>query len=231
MTSAASSLLDRSRAAGEQLDLIPSSEMPAALFDGPRNPAFTAERYAKMHAAEYKLAASLLFGDRLPVRQVAAMLGASPNLIAAIYEREQGSESVEAQKRQAAAAWRTITRLGRERITEFLLHLPDAKDLSTEQMAGLLHKIGIVVGIAADKLAQLDGTVVPQVRINVNVDAAGYSDMLARARALAARMGLEGETGATKGDGGGMVLAPDGGDGARTVEAEARGCEEGDTDE
>jgi hypothetical protein len=192
-TPAAVSLLDRQAASGQQMDLIPSSEMPASLFEHPgRDPVFTAERYAKSKPAEYRFAVALLFGDGLPVKTVAEMLGASRNTVAAIYERESASQSVEQQKRTAAAEWRMITRLGRERIREFLLHLPDAGDLSPEQMGGLIHKIGVVTGIAADKLAVLEGTVVPQVRINVNVDAAGYSDILARARELADRMGLEG---------------------------------------
>jgi hypothetical protein len=182
--------------------------MPASLFEQPgRNPVFTAERYAKSKPAEYRFATSLLFGDGLPVKTVAEMLGASRNLVAAIWERESASQSVEQQKRTAAAEWRMITRLGRERIREFLLHLPDAADLSPEQMAGLIHKIGVVTGIAADKLAILDGTVVPQVRINVNVDAASYSAVLDRARALASEMGLEGGAAGTKGGAAGAAGA------------------------
>jgi hypothetical protein len=188
--------------------------MPASLFEG-RNPVFTAERYQSMHPHEYRFAVSLLFGDGLPLRTVADMLGASPNTVAAIYQRESGSQSVEAQKRTAAAEWRTITRLGRERIREFLLHLPAADALSVEQMAGLLHKIGIVTGIAADKLAQVEGTVSPQVRINVQVDASQYSALLDRARHLALadvdrafdQMGFGGDAAGEKGaDGAGLEV-------------------------
>ena len=205
MSEAPLSLLDRSARSAEQLDLIPSSDMPASLFEG-RNPVFTAERYQTMHPHEYRFAVSLLFGDGLPLRTVADMLGASPNTVAAIYQRESGSQSVEVQKRTAAAEWRTITRLGRERIREFLLHLPAADALSVEQMAGLLHKIGIVTGIAADKLAQVEGTVSPQVRINVHVDASQYGQLLARARDLA-EMGFGGEGAGEKGeDGAGLEV-------------------------
>jgi hypothetical protein len=205
MTSVAPSLLDRQAAAGQQMDLIPSSDMPAALFENPANPVFTAERYHTMKPQEYRFAVSLLFGDGLPLRTVAAMLGASVNTISAIYQRESGSQSVETQKHQAASEWRTITRLGRERIREFLLHLPDAKELSVEQMAGLLHKIGIVTGIAADKLAQVEGTVSPQVRINVHVDASQYGQLLARARDLA-EMGFGGDADGEKADGAGLEV-------------------------
>lgn len=241
MTSAApSSLLDQASSGPHQLDLIPSSEMPASFFEREgRNPIFTAERYHKQKPNEYRFAVSLLFGDNLPVRTVAACLNASENLIAAIYERESASQSVEVQKRSAAAEWRMITRLGRERIRDFLLHLPDAESLTPEQMGGLIHKIGVVTGIAADKLAILEGTVVPQVRINVNVDAAQYGALLARARELACGMGLEGDAGGQK-VAGAAGVAGAGGDGqgagagdpgvGLTIEGEATDVE-GCTDE
>ena len=205
MTDSAVSLLDRD---AQQMDLIPSTDMPAALFEreglhGARTTEHTSERYKRDHPTEYRWAVSLLFGDSLSISRVSEMLGASRNTIAAIYEREAQAVSVEQVKREAVAEFRMLRRLSRDRLRDYLLHLPDALDLlkregGVEKIAGLIHKIGIIMGIVSDKEQLLSGGATARVEVG-RPASDGYGELLEAAREAARKMGLGTEGAAAKG--------------------------------
>jgi hypothetical protein len=196
------SLIDRT---DEQPDLIPSSEMPASFFGDcpsePRNPEFTAERYHKHHPEEYRIMASLLFGDLLPIATVARMLGRSRNLVDAVYAREAQGKSVEHIKQQASREYRHIGKLGREALREYLLNLPEARKLDANQLGSMIQRISVAIGIADEKAELLSGGATARVE-HVSGDAGheGLMDYLKRLQAeYDQRMGSSGENGLAKG--------------------------------
>lgn len=231
MIDSATSLLDRD---AQQLDLLSSTEMPARILEreclhGARTTEHTAVRYKRDHPTEYRWAVSLLFGDSLSISRVSEMLGASRNTVAAIYEREAQAISVEQVKRDAIAEFRMLRRLSRDRLRDYLLHLPDATDLLRREggvaaIAGLIHKIGIIMGIATDKEQLLSGGATARVEVG-RPASDGYGDLLEAARECARKMGLGGEAGAANGAAAG-VPGPDlgGGSGAADAEFEMEGA-------
>jgi len=203
MSTGAVSLLDRE---SQQLDLMSSADIPAHVFerDG-RVLEYTAERYKRDHPTEYRWACALLFGDSLSISRVSQMLQASRNTIAAIYERESQSVSVEQVKREAVAEFRMLRRLSRDRLRDYLLHLPDAADLlrregGVEKIAGLIHKIGIIMGIATDKEQLLGGQATARIEVGRPARDA-YEDLMQAAREAAQKMGFAVDGAAAKGAG------------------------------
>lgn len=214
------SILDTS---DNQLTLIPSSEMPAALFGDPRNPEYTAERYHSKHPDEYRVMASLLFGDRLPIAAVARMMGRSRNLVDAVYEREASSKSVEQLKQAASRDYRHLAKLGREAMREYLLHLPDAKGLSADQLGSLIQRLAVAIGIADDKAELLSGGATARLAVTDGSETGHQAvlDYLARLKAeYTTRMGLSGETDPTKGDEP-TAITERSGDASRTLDVTA----------
>jgi len=148
-----------------------------------RNPQFTAARFFSRFPDSYREITGLL-GEQVPQRVISRMYCVSTNTISAIARREAGTEFVEASRKEAAAHYRHLSRLGRERAQEML------EDPKTKIQ---LQALALSVGIFESKAGELAGDL-PAQRVVVEQPALDrFTELLARARAEAHRMGLGGE--------------------------------------
>jgi len=168
---------------GEQLPLLPSSELPADLFyDSEKRGEFTAERLGAQQPQKYQAVKSLL-SEGIGVKTVARIVSVSTHTVQAVRDRE--APAIATLKERIAAGARSMSRLCLDTIRDALLD-PDAK-LSARDMA-------VVFGILTEKAELLSGQ--PTSRVNVSGEA-GHTELVEYLEGLrqeySDRMDLEGE--------------------------------------
>lgn len=188
--------------AQQQLDLIPSSQFPAERFsefekeDPTRNPRFTAARFFARFPEAYREIASLL-AEGVTQDHIAEVYKVSPNTVSQIARNEAGTEFVESSRRTAAAHYRHLARLARER-AQAILEDPTSKPQ--------LQAVAMSAGIFDSKAAELAGDI-PTQRIEVDVPALDrFNALLVEARDRARKMSFGADAGGQK-DGAGSAGA------------------------
>lgn len=143
MSSEISSLIAAEDAAPKQLELVPSTELPAAFFE--QNEAtghFTAARLFLRHPDKYKAVVSLV-AERVSIRSIARALKISPNTIDAVCARE--GVSIDAVRGAVVNEYKFLERLGIDRLVENINSIK-------------LEALPMLLGIVRDKINALEGT-------------------------------------------------------------------------
>ena len=199
-TPASTSLIDRD---ARQLELIPSSQMDAALFlESESRGEYTAEILYERHRDKYLAAVSFL-SEGIGILRIAALLHISPSSVIAVRERE--GHAVEIEKGRLSRLARGAARLCVEAIVD-IFRDPLRVMLIPPRDLGILH------GILVDKAELLSGGATSRVEHTESVP--GHQELLEYLSTLRGRqpMGSEGKTGGQKGEAAGRGEAGPGAD-------------------
>ncbi|XHR29881.1 MAG: hypothetical protein ACFUZC_04870 [Chthoniobacteraceae bacterium] len=139
-------MIEADDGAPKQLELVPSTEMPAAFFcdgeNGPRGD-FTAARLFSQHPDKYRAIIGLVAEGSYSIRAICRALRISKNTVQAVCARE-GIALAKA-KDAVLKDYKLVERLALERLVD------DMDSLKPEALAMLL-------GIVRDKIATMEGT-------------------------------------------------------------------------
>ncbi|MEN6535844.1 MAG: hypothetical protein ABFD89_19435 [Bryobacteraceae bacterium] len=188
MTPDTSSLIERD---DQQLQLIPSSQMDAALFsESESHGEYTAEILFERHRDKYLAAVSFL-SEGIGILRIAGLLHISPSSVIAIRERE--GHAVEIEKGRLSRLARGAARLCVEAIVDLFRDPKRVEEISPRDL-GILH------GILVDKSELLSGGATARVLHEEAVP--GHSELIAYLEALRTRgpMGSGGKSGEQKGE-------------------------------
>ena len=198
------SLIAAADAQPKQLELVPSTDLPASFFENSDlRGEFTAERLWRDRPDVYRAIVAMVAEDCGP-RFIARVLKVSHNTVAKVCRRER--VSIDTAKEVVVQDLKYLRRLLMERLTDEVDKIP-------------LQAAGVLLGIVTDKVNALEGaptTIVGHVSATPIADVNDYIASLLEADAVVLETGLSG----------GKVLARESaGDGPEPVE----GALEGDT--
>jgi hypothetical protein len=160
--------------AGEQLELIPSSEMDDGVFFFEEAEGhFTGERLVVQRPETYQMVVSLL-AEGLSARQVARLAKVSPNTVAMVREREPAA--IDAVKRNMVSTVRGMSQLCLDRMREMLVD-PDVKIGAKD--------LGIMYGILTEKAELLAGA--PTSRLETTPTTTDYVDHIEWLKSVTAK--------------------------------------------
>ena len=149
---------------GEQLELIPSSQIDDGVFvDFEKRGHFTGERLAVRDPVKYAVIVSLL-GEGLGVKTIAKLARVSPHTCQAVRQRE--AATIDTLKKKTAARARGIAGLCLDRIEELLLSKRKIE----------LRELSIAFGVTTEKAELLDGNATA--RIDVTDGQPGHRDLI-----------------------------------------------------
>ena len=151
------SLIEAEDSAPKQLELVPSTEMPAAFFDAEIvRGEFTAARLFLQHPDKYKAAVSLVV-EGFPVRAIARGLKISHNTIRQVCIREH--VSIDTGREAVTADYKLLERLLMERMIDCVDQIkPEA--------------LPMALGIVRDKINAMEGNptmIVGHVDVSVQI--------------------------------------------------------------
>ena len=181
----------------DQLDLFPSSSMPAAFFsegETARNPVYTAARFFSAQPDKYK-AIVALSAEGLGVLRIAGILRVSPHTVLAVRQRSPSDVAIE--KQRLASISREAARMCVDGILDILSDPERAAKVPARDL-------GILGGILTDKAELLSGGPTMRIEHQRDVSPEDVQEYLAGlhpAREVGV-MGLEAESGSAKGGGG-----------------------------
>ncbi|MHC4616781.1 MAG: hypothetical protein ACYTEQ_03410 [Planctomycetota bacterium] len=140
----------------QQLDLVPSPNMPDALFaDQEKRGEFTGERLAARDPERYQAVMSLL-AEGVGVKTIGRILSISPNTVLAVRDREPSA--IDTLKNKIANDARSVSHLCVESIRDILTDESRAKKVSAKDHA-------IIFGILTEKSELLRGAATGRVEL------------------------------------------------------------------
>lgn len=184
------SILDRDAA---QLELIPSTAIPAAVFEqDERSHTFTGARLFEQDPERYRMIVSLR-SEGLSRSHVSKLLRVSRNTIRAVEARESGSQTVDQLKRGLSRRCLEVSRLTLEEMHDRLTENPDAIDSRA---------LPVWLGVSAEKGELLGGRATVRTETATSEPAAEAYRRLVETIRMASETGLGTEKTISKGEAG-----------------------------